>query len=130
MLEKGVSDHRHERMAVKALLGSPLEMVEAEFLFQLKKQAENNVPGWRLDMNRALLLQLRRNASVAQSMGAEPLGLDHRHDAIGSRINDDDLFTNHDMPTSAINASSKSPVETPLRWRIGINTSRLLVRRA
>jgi hypothetical protein len=35
MLEGGVSDHRHERMTVKALSGSSLEVVEAEFLFQL-----------------------------------------------------------------------------------------------
>ena len=35
MLEEGVSDHRHERMTVKALPGASLEVVEAEFLFQL-----------------------------------------------------------------------------------------------
>ena len=35
MLEEGVSDHRHERMTVKALPGPSLEVVEAEFLFQL-----------------------------------------------------------------------------------------------
>jgi hypothetical protein len=35
MLEEGVSDHRHERMTVKALPRSSLEVVEAEFLFQL-----------------------------------------------------------------------------------------------
>ena len=35
MLEEGISDHRHERVTMKALPGSSLEVVEAEFLFQL-----------------------------------------------------------------------------------------------
>ena len=35
MLEEGVSDHRHECMTMKALPGSSLEVVEAEFFFQL-----------------------------------------------------------------------------------------------
>ena len=35
MLEEGVSDHRHERMTVKALPGSPLEVIETEFFSQL-----------------------------------------------------------------------------------------------
>jgi hypothetical protein len=35
ILEEGVRDHRHERMAVKALPGSPLEVIETEFFFQL-----------------------------------------------------------------------------------------------
>ena len=35
MLEEGISDHCHQRMAVKALPGSSLEVIEAEFLFQL-----------------------------------------------------------------------------------------------
>jgi hypothetical protein len=35
MLEEGVSDHRHERMTVKALSGSSLEVIEPEFFFQL-----------------------------------------------------------------------------------------------
>ena len=35
MLEEGVSNHRHERMTVKALPRSSLEVVEAESLFQL-----------------------------------------------------------------------------------------------
>ena len=35
MLEKGVSDHRHQRMTVKALPGSSLEVIETEFFFQL-----------------------------------------------------------------------------------------------
>ena len=32
MLEESVSDHRHERVTMKALPGSSLEVVEAEFL--------------------------------------------------------------------------------------------------
>ena len=35
MLEEGVGNHRHERMTMKALPGPPLEVVEAEFFFQL-----------------------------------------------------------------------------------------------
>ena len=35
MLEKGIGDHRHQRMTVKALPGSSLEVIEAEFFFQL-----------------------------------------------------------------------------------------------
>ncbi len=35
MLEEGVGDHGHERMTVKALPGTSLEVVEAEFFFQL-----------------------------------------------------------------------------------------------
>ena len=35
MLEECVSDHRHERMTVKALPGSALEVIETKFFFQL-----------------------------------------------------------------------------------------------
>ena len=35
MLEKGVSDHRHQGVAVKPLPGSSLEVVETQFLFHL-----------------------------------------------------------------------------------------------
>ena len=35
MLEEGICDHRHERMTVKALPGSSLEVIETEFLLQL-----------------------------------------------------------------------------------------------
>ena len=35
MLEEGVRDHRHERMTVKALPGSSLEVVKTEFFFHL-----------------------------------------------------------------------------------------------
>ena len=35
MLKKGVSDHRHECMTVKALPGSTLEVIEPEFFFEL-----------------------------------------------------------------------------------------------
>ena len=35
MLEECVSDHSHERVTMKALPGSSLEVVEPEFLFQL-----------------------------------------------------------------------------------------------
>src|SRR5437667_12251395 len=35
MLEEGVSDHRHERVTVKAVPGSSLEVIETKFFFQL-----------------------------------------------------------------------------------------------
>src|ERR1044071_2086104 len=35
MLEEGICDHRHERMTVKALPGSSLEVIETKFFFQL-----------------------------------------------------------------------------------------------
>src|SRR3982074_1857508 len=35
MLEESVSNHGHERVGVEALPGSPLEVVETQFLFQL-----------------------------------------------------------------------------------------------
>jgi hypothetical protein len=35
MLQEGVSDHRHERVTMKALPGSSLEVVEADLFFQL-----------------------------------------------------------------------------------------------
>jgi hypothetical protein len=34
-LEEGEGEHRHERMAVKPLPGSPFEVVEPKLLFQL-----------------------------------------------------------------------------------------------
>ena len=35
MLKEGERDHYHERMAVKALPGSSLEVIETEFFFHL-----------------------------------------------------------------------------------------------
>ena len=35
VLEECVSDHGHEGMTMKALPGSPLEVIKPEFLFQL-----------------------------------------------------------------------------------------------
>src|SRR5262249_35841695 len=35
MLQEGVSDHRHERMTVKALPRSALKMIKTEFFFHL-----------------------------------------------------------------------------------------------
>jgi hypothetical protein len=35
VLQEGEGEHGHERMTVKAQPGSPFEVVEAEFLFQL-----------------------------------------------------------------------------------------------
>ena len=35
MLEEGVSDHRHQRMTVKAVPGPSLEVIKAEFFLHL-----------------------------------------------------------------------------------------------
>ena len=35
VLQEGEGEHRHERMAVETLPGSPFEVIEAKFLFQL-----------------------------------------------------------------------------------------------
>ena len=35
MLEESVGDHRHEGVTMKTLPGSSLEVIEAEFFFQL-----------------------------------------------------------------------------------------------
>jgi hypothetical protein len=35
MLEESVSNHGHERVAVEAVPGSPLEVIETQFFFQL-----------------------------------------------------------------------------------------------
>ena len=35
MLEERVSDHGHEGVSMEALPGSPFEVIEPEFLFQL-----------------------------------------------------------------------------------------------
>ena len=35
MLKEGVSDHCHERVSVKAVPGSTLEVIEPEFFFHL-----------------------------------------------------------------------------------------------
>ena len=35
MLEVGVSDHRHQRMAARTLPGAAFEVIEAEFFFHL-----------------------------------------------------------------------------------------------
>ena len=35
ILEEGVGDHRHERVTMKALPGAALEVIKAEFFFQL-----------------------------------------------------------------------------------------------
>ena len=44
MLQEGEGKHRHERMAVKTLPGSPFEVVEAKFLFHLLMRLLANPP--------------------------------------------------------------------------------------
>ena len=52
MLEEGICDHRHERMTVKTLPGSSLEVIETEFFFQL------------LQIHRALMVAAKVRRSV------------------------------------------------------------------
>jgi len=35
MLQEGVGDHRHQRVTMKTLPGSSLEVIKSEFFFQL-----------------------------------------------------------------------------------------------
>ena len=44
MLKEGVSDHRHKRMTVKALTGSSLEVIKAEFFLHLLVSLLANPP--------------------------------------------------------------------------------------
>jgi hypothetical protein len=73
VLQKGEGEHRHECMAVKAWPGSPFEVVEPKFLFQLlmglldrasgeKKYYLANLPA-ATDLRRSA--RLRRPADVA-----------------------------------------------------------------
>ena len=44
-LEEGEGEHRHERMAMKSLPGSPFKVVEPKLLFQLSKFAQGRRGG-------------------------------------------------------------------------------------
>ena len=44
VLEEGVGDHRHERMTVKTLPGSALEVIETKFFFELLVSLLANPP--------------------------------------------------------------------------------------
>ena len=70
MLKEGEREHRHQRMSVKALPGSPFEVVEAEFLFQLLV---------------GLLANPSRLDGGGQSAQIEPQQADWR-DSISSRL--------------------------------------------
>ena len=35
MLKEGIGEHRHKRVAMKALPGSPLEVIKSELFFEL-----------------------------------------------------------------------------------------------
>ena len=56
MLEEGVSDHCHERVTMKAMPGPSLEVVEAEFLFQLLMSL--------LQIDRALIVAAKVRKSI------------------------------------------------------------------
>ena len=56
MLEEGVGDHCHERMTMKAGPRSSLEVIEAEFLFQLLMG--------RAQTHRALIVAARARRSM------------------------------------------------------------------
>ena len=43
-MQEGEGEHGHERMAVKTLPGSPFEVVEAKFFFQLLMRLLANPP--------------------------------------------------------------------------------------
>ena len=59
MLEEGVSDHRQERVTVKALPGSSFEVIKTEFFFQLLVSLLANPS--RLDCGRQVAqVRLRR----------------------------------------------------------------------
>ena len=59
MLQEGVSDHRHQRMTVKAVPGSSLEVIKAEFFLHLLVSLLANPP--RLYSGRIVAAKLRRS---------------------------------------------------------------------
>ena len=72
MLEEGECEHRHEGMTVKALPGSSLEVVEAEFLFQLLMGLFTNpspLDGRRRCADRSRQADLRGSISSRQRRG-------------------------------------------------------------
>jgi hypothetical protein len=44
VLQEGVGDHAHQSVAMKTSPGSPLEVIEAKFLFQLLMRLFANPP--------------------------------------------------------------------------------------
>ena len=57
MLQESEGDHCHERMAVETLPGSPFEVIEAKFLFQLLMGL--------LEIHRALMVAAKVRRLVA-----------------------------------------------------------------
>src|SRR6266581_1542111 len=99
MLEEGVSDHRHERMTVKALPGSALEVIETEFFFQLLMSLLANPS--RLDGGRqGTQVSLRRQVG-------EIVFLLSRHPVFA------------DEPSLVPGQMLLALVPDPLRWSVG-----------
>ena len=46
VLQEGEGEHRHERMAVETLPGSPFEVIEAKFLLKLLMRLLTNPSGF------------------------------------------------------------------------------------
>ena len=99
MLQEGVRDHRHERMAVKALPGPALEVIETEFFFQLLVSLLANPS--RLDGRRqAAQVGRRRQAG-------EIVFLFSRHPVFA------------DQPRLVPGEMLLTLVPDPLRWSVG-----------
>ena len=99
MLEEGICDHRHERMTVKALPGSSLEVIETEFFFQLLVGLLANPS--RLDGGRqGAQVRLRRQVG-------EIVFLFPRHSVFA------------DEPSLVARQMLLTLVPDPLRWAVG-----------
>ena len=99
MLQESVRDHRHERMAVKALPGPAFEVIETEFFFQLLVSLLANPS--RLDGRRqAAQVGRRRQAG-------EIVFLFSRHPVFA------------DQPRLVPGEMLLTLVPDPLRWSVG-----------
>ena len=72
MLQEGEGEHRHGRMAVKTLPGSPFEVVEAKFLFHLLMRLLPNPPCLNGNSQSA---QIGRGRQVGEVVFFSPEGL-------------------------------------------------------
>ena len=75
MLKEGVSDHCHERVSVKAVPGSTLEVIETEFFLQLLVRLLANPS--RLDGGRqGAQLSLRQSGEIVFLLSRRPVFAD------------------------------------------------------
>ena len=99
MLEKGVSDHRHERMTVEALPGSSLEVIETELFLQL-------------------LVSLLANPSrLDGSRQGQQVGLRRQVGEIVFLLSRHPVFA--DEPSLVPGQMLLTLVPDPLRWSVG-----------